>query len=632
MTSATTKESVVIRFAGDSGDGMQMTGTQFTETAALAGNDLATFPDYPAEIRAPAGTLGGVSGFQVHFSSDEVFTPGDELDVLVAMNPAALRANLSDVAKGGIVIIDGASFSDKNIERAKYETDPRQDGSLEGYVLQELDITDLTLKAVTEFGLPNRSAKRCKNMFALGLVYWMFGRTLEHTENWLNAKFGTKNPTIRDANIKALKAGYYFGETHEIFSQQYEVAPAEVEAGTYRNISGNEALAYGLIAASERSNLPLFYSGYPITPASPLLHHLAAQKALGVQTFQAEDEIAGICAALGAAYAGSLAVTASSGPGIALKQEAIALALTLELPLVIVNVQRAGPSTGMPTKTEQADLNQAIFGRHGEGPLPVIAPQSPGDCFWAAIDAAKLAVERMTPVILLADGYIANGAEPWRIPDINSIPRISVRRPSVPKEGDVYLPYARDEELVRTWSMPGMPGLEHRIGGLEKAEDTGNISYDPDNHQRMTRVRDEKIERISDSLSRLEPYGASEGTLLVGWGGTFGALRKATAVAISQGKKVAHLHLRNLHPLPNDLGEILARYENVVVAELNLGQLRHILRSSYLVDAHGLNKVKGKPFRVSEILEAVRRIEAGESIARFFDDATARPSRRGIHA
>lgn len=630
--SATTKESVVIRFAGDSGDGMQMTGTQFTETAALAGNDLATFPDYPAEIRAPAGTLGGVSGFQVHFSSDQVFTPGDELDVLVAMNPAALRANLADVAKGGIIIIDTASFSAKNIERANYETDPREDGSLQGYVLQELDITDLTLKSVSEFGLPNRSAKRCKNMFALGLVYWMFGRSVEHTESWLQAKFGTKNPTIRDANIKALKAGFYYGETHEIFSHQYEVAPAKVEPGIYRNISGNEALAYGLIAASERSGLSLFYSGYPITPASPLLHHLAAQKALGVQTFQAEDEIAGICAALGAAYAGSLAVTASSGPGIALKQEAVALALTLELPLVIVNVQRAGPSTGMPTKTEQADLNQAIFGRHGEGPLPVVAAQSPGDCFWAAIEAARLAIERMTPVILLTDGYIANGAEPWRIPDIQSIPRISVPRPEVPKEGQPFLPYARDEQQVRKWSVPGMAGLEHRIGGLEKAEDTGNISYDPDNHQRMTRVRDEKVERIADSYDALQPFGSEQGTLLVGWGGTFGALRKATAVALSEGKQVAHLHLRNLHPLPNDLGDVLSRYKNVVVAELNLGQLRHILRGDYLVDAHGLNKIKGKPFRVSEILSALERVEAGESIARFFDDAPTRPATRGIHA
>lgn len=630
--SATMKESVVIRFAGDSGDGMQMTGTQFTETAALAGNDLATFPDYPAEIRAPAGTLGGVSGFQVHFSSDEVFTPGDELDVLVAMNPAALRANLADVSKGGIVIIDQASFSDKNIERAKYESDPRTDGSLKGYVLQELDITDLTLKSVSEFGLPNRNAKRCKNMFALGLVYWMFGRSLDHTEHWLESKFGKKNPTIRDANLKALRAGYYYGETHEIFSHQYEVAPAKVEAGTYRNISGSEALAYGLIAASERSGLSLFYSGYPITPASPLLHHLAAQKALGVQTFQAEDEIAGICAALGAAYGGCLAVTASSGPGIALKQEAVALALTLELPLVIVNVQRAGPSTGMPTKTEQSDLNQAIFGRHGEGPLPVVAAQSPGDCFWAAIEAARLAIERMTPVILLADGYIANGAEPWRVPEIQAIPRIVVQRPSVPANGEEFFPYARDAELVRKWSVPGMPGLEHRLGGLEKAENTGHISYDPDNHQRMTRIRDEKVERIADSYEKLQPYGSEDGTLLIGWGGTFGALRKATAMANAQGKQVAHLHLRNLHPLPNDLGQVLARYRDVIVAELNLGQLRHILRGAYLVDAHGLNKIKGKPFRVSEILSAIERVENGESIARFFDEANTRPSLRGIHA
>ena len=632
MTSANTKESVVIRFAGDSGDGMQMTGTQFTETAALAGNDLATFPDYPAEIRAPAGTLGGVSGFQVHFSSDEVFTPGDELDVLVAMNPAALRANLSDVAKGGTVIIDGASFSAKNIERAKYETDPREDGSLEGYVLYELDISDLTLKAVSEFGLPNRTAKRCKNMFALGLVYWMFGRTLEHTEHWLDAKFGKKNPTIRDANVKALKAGYYFGETHELFSHQYEVAPAKVGPGTYRNISGNEALAYGLIAASERSGLPLFYSGYPITPASPLLHHLAGQKALGVQTFQAEDEIAGICAALGAAYGGSLAVTASSGPGIALKQEAIALALTLELPLVIVNVQRAGPSTGMPTKTEQSDLNQAIFGRHGEGPLPVVAAQSPGDCFWAAIDAATIAVERMTPVILLTDGYIANGAEPWRIPDVASISRISVPRATPPADGKVFLPYARNAEQVRSWSIPGMTGLEHRLGGLEKENGTGNISYDPDNHQRMTRVREEKVERIADSYPAIEPFGSKQGTLLIGWGGTFGALRKATALAQAQGLDVAHIHLRNLKPLPNDLGEVLGRYDDVIVAELNLGQLRHVLRSAFLVDAHGLNKIQGKPFRVSELLEAIRRVQTGESIARFFDDANARPVAQGIHA
>ena len=596
--------SVVIRFAGDSGDGMQLTGTQFTETAALAGNDLATFPDYPAEIRAPAGTLAGVSGFQVHFSSEPVFTPGDVVDMLVAMNPAALRANLHSLRQGGMLMLDSHGFTAKNVEKAKYTSDPRSDGSLEGYRVLEVDITDLTLKTLDEFRLTNRTAVRSKNMFALGIVYWLFGRSLDHTIGWLDQKF-KKKAEIRDANVKALKAGYFYGETHELFSNRYEVPSAKLEPGLYRNISGNEALGFGLLAASQRSGLPLYYAGYPITPASPLLHMMASQKRLGVRTFQAEDEIAAVCAAIGASYAGSLAVTGSSGPGIALKQEAISLAFALELPLVIVNVQRAGPSTGMPTKTEQADLLQAVYGRHGESPVPVVAAKSPGDCFRAAVDAARIAIEHMTPVFLLSDGYIANGAEPWRIPDVSQIDPIEV---AFAKPAEEFLPYARDEKLARPWALPGTAGLAHRIGGLEKQDRTGNISYDPENHEKMSRLRAEKVARVAERRPPLEVFGDREGDLLIiGWGGTFGAIRKAVSLSIAEGKRVAQLHLEMLCPLPRDLGDVLGRFRRVLVAELNLGQLAPMIRSRYLVDAVPLTKIQGQPFWVRDIQMAIDR-------------------------
>ncbi|MEZ4255819.1 MAG: 2-oxoacid:acceptor oxidoreductase subunit alpha [Polyangiales bacterium] len=604
--------SVVVRFAGDSGDGMQLTGSQFTETSALAGNDLATFPDYPAEIRAPAGTLAGVSGFQVHFASEHVFTPGDQTDVLVAMNPAALKANLKDVRPAGTLILDTADFTEKNLERAKWASDPRTDGTLKGYTVIEVNITELTLRAIDEYRLPTRTATRSKNMFALGLVYWMFGRSPDHTIQWLDQKFGKKNEVLRDANTKALKAGFHYGETHEYFAHRYTVAPAKLEPGLYRNVAGNDALAYGLMAAAERAKLSLFYAGYPITPASPILHALAARKGLGVRTMQAEDEIAAVCAAVGASYGGALGVTASSGPGIALKQEAISLALTLELPLVVVNVQRAGPSTGMPTKTEQADLFQAIFGRHGESPLPVIAAQSPSDCFDAAYEAARIAVEHMTPVMLLSDGYIANGAEPWRIPNLETLKAI---HPVFATKGEgTFLPYDRDDKLSRPWALPGTPGLEHRLGGLEKEHRTGNISYDPDNHDFMSRLRADKVERIRESLPPLPVDGASTGDLLVvSWGGTFGSVRKATQVARSEGLKVTHVHLRHVNPLPRELEALLRAFPRVLVPELNLGQLATVLRSRFVLDVRSFTKMKGQPFRVSELVAAFRRtIEGGD--------------------
>jgi 2-oxoglutarate ferredoxin oxidoreductase subunit alpha len=598
-----TLDSVVIRFAGDSGDGMQLTGSQFTETSALAGNDLATFPDFPAEIRAPAGTLAGVSGFQLHFSSEHVFTPGDSVDVLVAMNPAALRANIADVRRGGILILDTAGFNARNLEKAGYASDPRTDGTLAGNRIIEVDITDLTLKAIEDLRLPVRTASRSKNMFALGLVYWMFNRGLDHTLGWLHAKFG-KKPEIEQANVLALKAGYNYGLTHEIFAHVYEVKPAQLDPGLYRNISGNEALAFGLIAAAELSGLDLFYASYPITPASPILHYLASQKALGVKTFQAEDEIAAACSAVGAAYAGSLAVTATSGPGVALKGETIALATALELPMIIVNVQRAGPATGMPTKTEQADLLQALYGRHGESPVPIVAAQGPGDCFYAAIEAARIAVRQMTPVFLLADGYIANGAEPWRIPKVADLPKIKVQFHTDPSN---FQPYARDEELSRPWALPGTPGLEHRVGGLEKAHLTGNISYDPENHERMSKLRLAKVQQIAKHYEPTQVFGDERGGLLmVSWGGTFGAVREAVTRARKRGQNASHVHLRNLSPLPNDLGEILRRYDRVLVAELNLGQLNKVLRAEYLVDARSYAKIQGQPFKVAELEDAIR--------------------------
>jgi len=598
-----TVDSVVIRFAGDSGDGMQLTGTQFTTTSALAGNDLATFPDYPAEIRAPAGTLPGVSGFQVHFANHDVYTPGDVVDVLVAMNPAALKRNLGDVRKGGTVILDTAGFTKKNLAKAHYDADPRENGAIAGFDVIEVDITELTLKSVEDMKMNNRAAVRSKNMFALGLVYWMFDRKIDHTVEFLTKKF-EKKPIILEANQRALKAGYHYGETQELFRHVYEVKASKYAPGLYRNISGNEALAFGLCAASQLSGLELFYASYPITPASPILHYLARQKALGVKTFQAEDEIAAMCAAIGSSYAGSLGVTATSGPGVALKGEAIGLGLIYELPAIIVNVQRAGPSTGMPTKTEQADLLQALYGRHGESPMPVIAAKSPGDCFFAAIEAARVAVTYMTPVILLSDGYIANGAEPWPIPKVSDIPTFEAKYRTEP-EG--YQPYMRDENFARPWALPGTPGLEHRLGGLEKQDITGNVSYDPANHQRMSELRRDKVLKVADDLPPTEIYGDEEGDLLiVGWGGTYGAIHQGVAKARERGHKIGHVHLRWISPLPNDLGDILRRYKRVLVPELNLGQLSKVLRAEYLVDARPYCKIQGQPFKVSEIEDAIR--------------------------
>jgi 2-oxoglutarate ferredoxin oxidoreductase subunit alpha len=597
-----TVESVVIRFAGDSGDGMQLTGTQFTETSALAGNDLATFPDFPAEIRAPAGSLAGVSGFQVHISSNEVFTPGDEPDVLIAMNPAALKANIRDLRKGGTLILDADQFNEKNLSRVGYDKNPMEDGSLSNYRVHKVDITGMTLKSIEELGLNQRTGVRCKNFFALGLVYWMYNRTLEHTLAWIDAKFPGK-PEVADANRRALKAGYHYGETVEVFAHTYTVAQADIEPGVYKNISGNEALALGLMAAAELSGLDLFLGSYPITPASDILHALSKHKHMGVRTFQAEDEIAAAAAAVGAAYAGSLAVTTTSGPGMLLKAETVNLALMYELPLIIIDVQRGGPSTGLPTKTEQSDLLMAMYGRNGESPVPIIAASSPGDCFYAAIEAARIAVTSMTPVILLSDGYIANGAEPWKVPDMSKIAPIPVKFHTDPAS---FQPYARNDKLGRPWAIPGTPGLEHRIGGLEKENITGNVSYSPENHDAMSRLRAEKVQKAAADYAPTEIYGDERGDLLViGWGGTFGAIRAGVKAAREKGQKVGQVHLRNMNPLPNDLGDIMKRYKRVLVPELNLGQLSLLLRARYLIDARPYTKMQGKPFKETEILHAI---------------------------
>jgi 2-oxoglutarate ferredoxin oxidoreductase subunit alpha len=597
-----TVESVVIRFAGDSGDGMQLTGTQFTETSALAGNDLATFPDFPAEIRAPAGSLAGVSGFQVHISSNEVHTPGDEPDVLIAMNPAALKANLKDLRKNGVLILDIDQFTEKNLTRVGYKANPVEDGSLNGYHVHKVDITGITLKAIEGSGLSQRAAVRSKNFFALGLVYWMYSRTLDHTLAWIDAKFKGKED-VAEANRRALKAGYHYGETVEVFAHTYEVSQADIEPGIYKNMSGNEALALGLMAAAELSGLDLVLGSYPITPASDILHALSKHKHMGVRTFQAEDEIAAVAAAVGASYAGSLAITTTSGPGMLLKAEAINLALMMELPLLIIDVQRGGPSTGLPTKTEQSDLLMAMYGRNGESPIPIIAPRAPGDCFHAAIDAARIALESMTPVILLSDGYIANGAEPWKVPDMSKIAPIAVKFHTDP---DTYKPYGRDDKLARPWAIPGTPGLEHRIGGLEKENVTGQVSYTAENHELMSRVRAEKVQKVAERYSRTEIFGDEAGELLViGWGGTYGAIRAGVKGMRQRGHKIGQVHLRNLNPLPNDLGDIIKRYKRVLVPELNLGQLSLLLRAKYLVDARPYTKIQGKPFKESEILDAI---------------------------
>lgn len=600
----TVLEKVVIRFAGDSGDGMQLTGTEFTKAAAIAGNDISTFPDFPAEIRAPAGSLAGVSGFQLHFSSSEIHTPGDAPDVLVIMNPAALKTNIKDLVEGGILIINTGTFGDGNLKKAGYTSNPLEDGSLDRYRVHGIDISKLTTAALDDTDLSTKEKGRSKNFFALGLLFWMYSRDPQTEIANIKGKFG-KNVRLADANIKVFKAGYHYGETAEVFQDIYQVDAARFEPGTYRNITGNEAVSLGLITAAQLAGKQLFYSGYPITPASGVLHYVARYKHYNALTFQAEDEIAAVGAAIGAAYGGALAVTASSGPGIALKGEGIGLAVITELPLVIVSVQRGGPSTGLPTKTEQADLLQSLFGRNGESPLPVLAAKTPGDCFYVALDAARIAMKYMVPVIVLTDGYLANGAEPWRLPALDSLPIIQVEHRTDPED---YKVYARNREtLARAWVIPGTPGLEHRIGGLEKDFYTGNVSYDPENHERMTHVRADKVERVAQEIGPLDLYGEERGDVLViGWGGTYGALRQAAGILRREGKQVSHVHLRYLNPLNPRLEPLLRSFKEVLVPELNMGQLSLVLRAKYLVDAKGLNKIQGQPFKVQEVLAAVR--------------------------
>ena len=613
-------ESVTIRFAGDSGDGMQLAGTQFTNTSAIFGNDIAPFPDSPAEIRAPAGTLAGVSGFQVHFSSHEVHTPGDVLDALVVMNPAALKTNLKDLKDGGILVVNSDAFEANDLNKAKYKVNPLDDGSLAKYRVMRIPVTKMTKEAVRDCGLSPREQDRCKNFFALGLVYWMFERPMEQTLKWIKEKFGKKPETmpVLDANTKALKAGYNYGDTVEVMPVQYKVAPAKITPGTYRKITGNEAIALGLVAAAHSANKTLVYSGYPITPASSILEQLADMKRHGVKTLQAEDEISACGVAIGASFGGAIGVTGTSGPGICLKSEAINLAVMTELPLVIIDVQRGGPSTGLPTKTEQADLLQAMFGRNGESPVAILAPQSPVDCFDMAYEAVRIATRFMCPVFLLSDGYIANGSEPWKIPDYTKLPKIEIKHPTEPNSdgtqfhdsGDgskgKYLPYKRDEYLARPWAIPGTPGLEHRIGGIEKQDVTGNINYEAGNHEHMCHVRWKKIENIALAIPDLVVHGPADAELLVlGWGGTYGSIRAAVERAQRQGKKVAYAHLQYLNPFPKNTEEVVKRFKKLLIPELNSGQLCWLLRAKYLVPAEGLNKLQGRPFLISEIEEAI---------------------------
>ena len=601
------RRNVVILFAGDSGDGIQLTGAQFTDTNALFGNDVSTFPNFPAEIRAPQGTLAGVSGFQLHFGSVEVFTPGDLCDVLVVMNAAAMKANLNKLKQGGTVIANTDGFDKKNLRLAGYidEADPLTDGTLAAYTLHSVDVTKMTRNALEGTALGMKEKDRCKNMFVLGFINWMFSRDLANSERFLQQKFG-KRPELLDANMRALKAGYHYGDTSETFTTRFEVKPAPMPKGTYRSITGNQGTALGLLAGAQKAKLDLFYGSYPITPASDILHELSRHKNFGVLTFQAEDEIAAIASAIGASYGGALGVTASSGPGIALKTEAMGLAFMLELPLVIVNVQRGGPSTGLPTKTEQADLWQAVHGRNGEAPIPVIAASTPIDCFEMAFEAVQIAVEHMTPVILLTDGYIANGAEPWRFPASKDLPAIKPNFIKGPNHGDAFLPYLRDERGVRPWALPGQAGLQHRIGGIEKQDKTGNISYDPANHEKMVRLRAEKVARIADRFKPIRlDSGPPEGELLiVGWGSTYGAIRTAALNLQAEGHSVAHVHLRHLFPFNKGLGPLLRKYKRVLVPEMNSGQLRQLLRAEFLVDAQGLNKIQGMPFTSEEIQAA----------------------------
>jgi 2-oxoglutarate ferredoxin oxidoreductase subunit alpha len=599
-------DQAVIRFCGDSGDGMQITGSQFTNTVALYGNDLATFPDYPAEIRAPAGTLPGVSGFQVHFSSSDVYTPGDSVDVLVAMNPAALKMNLSDLKTNGILIVNLDSFKENDLRKAQIATNPLEDHSLDGYRLFAVELTKMTRAALKDLGLDAKSMDRCKNFFALGMCYWLYNRSMEPTHGWLQEKFKNKQQFVQ-ANKLAMQAGYSYCEATEAFQISYEIPPAKLAPGVYRNISGNAALALGFVAASQKAGIPLFLGSYPITPASDILHELSMYKDFGVITFQAEDEIAAITSAIGAAYAGALGITSTSGPGMALKTEALGLAVAVELPLVVCDIQRGGPSTGLPTKTEQADLLQALFGRNSEAPIPVLAPSSPGDCFWIALEASRIAIKHMVPVIVLSDGYLANGAEPWKVPTIEELPEIPVHFETNP-EG--FLPYRRDPvTLSRPWAIPGTPGLEHRIGGIEKQDVTGNINYEPLNHEHMVRLRAAKVESVANDIPRVIPEGDQSGDLLIiAWGSTHGPITAALNAQREKGRRIGHVHLRHLNPLPRDLGEVISRYKKVLVPEMNMGQLLMILRAKYLVDAHGYNKIQGKPFKTSEIEQKIEEM------------------------
>ena len=603
-------QDVVIKFAGDSGDGMQLTGQQFTNNTALLGIDLATFPDFPAEIRAPIGTLPGVSGFQIHFSSNPVYTPGDTCDVLVAMNAAALKVNLKGLKKGGKIIANIEGFDAKNLRLAAYPEgiNPLEDGSLDGYELTKVDITKLTreaLKSNTELGTKERD--RAKNMFVLGLIYWLYNRNLDNTIDFLEEKFGKKENILK-SNIDVLKAGYYYGETAELFNARYKVEKSKMEPGTYRSIMGNQALSMGLIAATQKSGLPLFLGSYPITPASDILHELSKYKHFGIKTFQAEDEIAGIAAAIGASYGGSIGLTTTSGPGMALKTEAIGLATMLEIPLVIVNIQRGGPSTGLPTKTEQSDLLQAYYGRNGEAPIPVLAASTPSDCFFMAFEAVKIALQHMTPVILLSDGYIANGAEPWKFPSAKDLPTIEVKFKTSLAEGeDKFLPYKRDEKLARPWAVPGTAGLEHRIGGIEKQHETGNVSYDPENHEFMVKMRQAKVDKIANyiPLQTIDSGAATGKVLVLGWGSTYGTIKSAALQLQSQGKSVSHAHIKYMRPFPKNLGEILAGFETILIPEINNGQLIKIIRDQYFVDAKGYNKIMGIPITKQELITAI---------------------------
>ena len=603
-------DEVTVRFAGDSGDGMQLTGTQFSDTTAVVGNDLSTLPDYPAEIRAPAGTLYGVSGFQLHFSSADIHTPGDVPDVLVAMNPAALKKNLSELKLNGLIIVNSDAFDKKNLKLAGYEVNPLEDGTLDGFELMDIPITTLTFAALEESTITQKEKSRCKNFFALGLMYWLYNRPIGPTIEWIEKKF-KKNPEFIDANEKALKAGYNFGDITERFTVQYNIDPAKLKSGTYRNISGNEATALGFVVAAEKAGLALFLGSYPITPATDILQYLSSYKEFGVKTFQAEDEIAGISSAIGAAFGGSLAITTTSGPGLALKTEATGLAVITELPLVIVNVQRGGPSTGLPTKTEQADLLQAMYGRNGESPVAVVAAATPSDCFNMAIEASRLALTYMSPVILLTDGYLANGSEPWKIPSIDSIPEIPVKFHTDP---ETFQAYKRDENLVRPWAVPGTPGLEHRIGGLEKANITGDVSYDPDNHFEMIKIREAKIKRMADSIPDLQVEGDEDADILViGWGGTYGAIKEAVLHCQKKEIKVAQAHFKYIHPFPKNTEEILKRYKYVLLPEINLGQLAKILRSEFLLPIIQFNVVRGLPFRVGDIENKIVEVLGGNN-------------------